>query len=254
MKQILFIALMLGGFALQAQDFILAGVSDEAMIMTDIDTTLYLDDVGTLVYDIDLDGDGWDDASLKIKEWYSSNCWDSYVEIYDIDTIYDVFFISRTDAPQYVGPCGNQSWGEWNHPSPIKFNYGDTISTASFIADLSTLSRHYGCSDPCHVWSNLTYWSDFQIHYIGFTRVSNGELYLGWIKIKMNYSYYIDIYGAAVQGFTTDVPEYASKLHTVLSVDYFDLYGRMIPKPNKGFYIERKITDKGIISKKYFIQ
>jgi len=40
--------------------------------------------------------------------------------------------------------------------------------------------------------------------------------------------------------------------HTVLSIDYFDLYGRKIPKPKQGFYIERKLTNKGIISTKYF--
>lgn len=41
---------------------------------------------------------------------------------------------------------------------------------------------------------------------------------------------------------------------TLISKDYFDMMGRKIPKPNKGFYIERLTTDKGVISKKYFIQ
>ena len=51
----------------------------------------------------------------------------------------------------------------------------------------------------------------------------------------------------------TNIPETQSAPVTTLQTDYFDLYGRKIPKPNKGFYIERKITDKGIISKKYFV-
>lgn len=50
------------------------------------------------------------------------------------------------------------------------------------------------------------------------------------------------------------VEENLSGHHTVLSVDYFDLYGRKIPKPTQGFYIEIKSTDKGVMSKKYFIQ
>jgi hypothetical protein len=50
----------------------------------------------------------------------------------------------------------------------------------------------------------------------------------------------------------TDIPELPSEPYTVLSVRYFDLMGREIPKPTKGFYIERKVTDKGIISTKHF--
>jgi hypothetical protein len=41
---------------------------------------------------------------------------------------------------------------------------------------------------------------------------------------------------------------------TVLSISYYDLMGRETPKPKKGFYIERKITNKGIISTKHYIQ
>lgn len=48
-------------------------------------------------------------------------------------------------------------------------------------------------------------------------------------------------------------PRY-SEPHTVLSVNYFDIMGREISKPKKGFYIERKVTDKGVISTKHFIQ
>ncbi len=53
---------------------------------------------------------------------------------------------------------------------------------------------------------------------------------------------------------TTDIPEYLSEPHTVLEIEYYDVMGRKISKPTKGFYIECKTTDKGIISQKYFIQ
>ena len=52
----------------------------------------------------------------------------------------------------------------------------------------------------------------------------------------------------------TDTPEIPARPYTVLSINYYDLMGREIQKPKQGFYIERKTTDKGVISKKYFIQ
>jgi len=42
--------------------------------------------------------------------------------------------------------------------------------------------------------------------------------------------------------------------YVIPSVDYFDMLGRKIAKPNKGFYIERKNTDKGIISTKRYMR
>lgn len=38
-----------------------------------------------------------------------------------------------------------------------------------------------------------------------------------------------------------------------LSVSYYNLLGQRIQKPTKGFYIERKTTNQGVISNKYFI-
>lgn len=39
----------------------------------------------------------------------------------------------------------------------------------------------------------------------------------------------------------------------ILSVKYYNLLGQEIGKPIKGFYIERLLTEKGIISKKFYI-
>lgn len=61
------------------------------------------------------------------------------------------------------------------------------------------------------------------------------------------------IYHYEYRSITSDTPEIPIEPYTVHSVDYFDLMGRKIPKPTSGFYIERKTTDKGVISKKYFI-
>lgn len=52
----------------------------------------------------------------------------------------------------------------------------------------------------------------------------------------------------------TGIPNLSSDPQTVLSVGFYDLMGRKISKPVQGFYIERKTTDKGVISTKYFIQ
>ncbi len=51
-----------------------------------------------------------------------------------------------------------------------------------------------------------------------------------------------------------DIPEIPSDSYKVLSVDYYDIMGRKIPKPTRGFYIEHKTTDKGVRSKKHYIQ
>ena len=47
--------------------------------------------------------------------------------------------------------------------------------------------------------------------------------------------------------------EITSEEPSILSVQYFDLMGRSIPKPDKGFFIERKATDKGVVATKHFI-
>jgi hypothetical protein len=49
------------------------------------------------------------------------------------------------------------------------------------------------------------------------------------------------------------IEEIPTEPFTVLQVSYYDIMGREIPKPTKGFYIERKVTDKGIISTKHYI-
>ena len=42
--------------------------------------------------------------------------------------------------------------------------------------------------------------------------------------------------------------------YEVLSVHYYDIIGRKINKPTNGFYIESKITSKGIVNKKYYVK
>jgi hypothetical protein len=54
--------------------------------------------------------------------------------------------------------------------------------------------------------------------------------------------------------FVSNGPELPVEPYTVLSVNYFDIMGREINKPGKGLYIERKVTNKGIISTKHYIQ
>ena len=50
-------------------------------------------------------------------------------------------------------------------------------------------------------------------------------------------------------GTNIDIP---LKPYEVLSVDYYDLLGRKIPKPTSGFYIKRETTNKGISSTKHY--
>lgn len=51
-----------------------------------------------------------------------------------------------------------------------------------------------------------------------------------------------------------DLQETFPEHEKTLSLDYYDLMGRIITKPKKGFYIERKVTNKGTICKKYFVK
>ena len=39
----------------------------------------------------------------------------------------------------------------------------------------------------------------------------------------------------------------------ILSVEYYDFYGRKINKPKHGYYIEVQVTNKGIVSRKFFL-
>ena len=52
----------------------------------------------------------------------------------------------------------------------------------------------------------------------------------------------------------SDTPEIPPEPIRILSVDYYDIMGRKIPKPTRGFYIRRETTDNGIISTKHYIQ
>ena len=69
-----------------------------------------------------------------------------------------------------------------------------------------------------------------------------------WNNGEYSYTQYFEYY------INTDTPEIPSEPAKVFSIDYYDIMGRKIEKPQQGFYIERKTTNKGIISKKYFIQ
>lgn len=80
------------------------------------------------------------------------------------------------------------------------------------------------------------------------------------IESEGDYPVYVDYYENDELHFklyfdyleTIDINETTPGADRIIDVDYFDLMGRKIPKPEQGFYIERKTTDKGIIATKYF--
>ncbi len=51
-----------------------------------------------------------------------------------------------------------------------------------------------------------------------------------------------------------DINENSSNLTLPFFIEYYDLLGRKISKPEQGFYIERKLTKKGVTSKKIYVQ
>lgn len=71
------------------------------------------------------------------------------------------------------------------------------------------------------------------------TIIEDDNLFVGTVY----YDYYV----------ITGIPELPVEPARLISVSFFNILGQEIDKPRRGFYIERKITNKGIISTKYYI-
>lgn len=63
-----------------------------------------------------------------------------------------------------------------------------------------------------------------------------------------------DFYHFYYRSMIVNTPELASDPTEIFSIDYYDVMGRKIQKPKRGFYVEIKITEKGVIRNKYYIQ
>jgi hypothetical protein len=90
--------------------------------------------------------------------------------------------------------------------------------------------------------------------HLAFFKVSEENTYIYFIKVYIESGYRIHLLSARTNDNITRVSHLPSSAYIVLRTDYYDIMGRKISKPDKGFYIERIITSQGVISKKYHIQ
>lgn len=145
---------------------------------------------------------------------------------------------------------------EWNEMSNMTilgtdFGYGAVYIYGSYLNPLYQSKKSY----------KITYESS--VNFIDYYVEDDGDTHVYQVVESIeNYptrvNYYINDVHRSVYiyeyNIVSDVGENILGNYTVISIDYYDIMGRKISKPEKGFYIERKTTNKGIISTKYFIQ
>jgi hypothetical protein len=268
MKKLIFIALMLVGFGLQAQEYQKLSRWIEESVT---DTSL-------TVYDCHYD----DDGELTLIEQKIDDSDDPYISYhYNSDTMYMSYNHTYNSTIDY----------EYTTDTVYLISDGDTIEKYNIdsefqIVEGGTYQWEGGnCVSRSGNWSATFQefrnpWVFAQLYLKGvwwFNGFTNGSYnlqdkitLLDGTEFTMEvtqsidewpYQVYLKIEGMVIREFIIeyrdlvgDIPEIPSETATILQVDYYDLMGREIPKPTKGFYIERKVTDKGIISTKHFIQ
>ena len=175
---------------------------------------------------------------------------DTYFNSYDKTQI-----ISDTVQTHYIndGQGGGWYWDTIVMPCPIKLDSNQIIH----ITDYSTTVSYLAKIMQYYPWGstsfNVHHWVDGQPHYVGFIKEINEKLYLGWIKIKLDHATQVYFYEWAIQIHNVGITEQKIPLK-IISTTYYDILGRKIPKPKSGLYIERNLTNKGVLSRKIFKQ
>lgn len=136
-------------------------------------------------------------------------------------------------------------------PCAKKLDSNQIISNTDYDTTIAYLTRHSSVGGETFI--HINHWADNLIHYVAFIKKINGKDYLGWIKIRVESGYQIYLYEWVMQEYAVGVPEFKYPTK-ILSTSYFNIFGQQIQKPKKGFYIERSLTNKGVVSKKYFQQ
>lgn len=254
MKQFLTICFIITCQIAWGQNNIVIGAIDSSFRIIPIDTTIDATyESNGVIFPLDIDGDGLIDLNLKIYRYHHASSGSDEMRLYFSDTN---TFIFKANYTEYIGECKATTMQTSSNDSPVRYDYGDLLVDTNDITNGSSYLVNVSISyEPvCYYWSNLTYWLDNQIHYIGFKKIIYEDTLLGWIKIRVSDLSVIHLYEVVIQNSLVDIPETHSTPYTIISVDYFDLLGKKILKPKKGMFIERKITNKGIFSTKYYIQ
>ncbi len=218
------------------------GVKTDSLIIVPMDTLIegYPLESGTI--NIDLDNNGSTDITLYIYVLGGGDGRAVESRFYSYD---DTRIITDTVKTPTI-----DGYGDTTHiyvHSPVKLDSNQIIFKSDYTDTLSYLSKYNMYLGIVYI--NFGHWIDNQIHFVGFIKTINRKDYLGWIKIRVETGHRIYLYEWVMQDYTVGIPEHSPE---VLSTSYFNLLGQEISKPKKGFYIERKLTNKGIISTKYF--
>lgn len=142
----------------------------------------------------------------------------------------------------------------WNNDDMIElYNYGDLVELFSYT---SNKNPYYNIFKTFRGYHNASFHQIEEIVYLDSeysqTWVVRDELYNYptevdfYIEGEHAYTYYYDYY------IVTDIPVFSSDPGEVLSINFYDITGRKIEKPKRGFYIERKQTNRGVVTTKHF--
>lgn len=208
------------------------------------------------MYYIDLNQDNVDDILVHLDCYMGGNGSMSVIQFLsygEFHMLVDTSFLTTFQDYDYE----NDTLITWidNYTIPKPYYYGDTIIfeqvTSQNPKNISAINVGY---DPYCYYIYLDDFAGDTLH-IAFRRDNGNQTSFYYIKAYIISKYKIHLVSAWSTDVAVGVSEFLTEPTRVLHVDYFDLHGRhYISKPSKGFYIERKITNNGIISKKYFIQ
>lgn len=228
------------------------GVNTDSLIIVPMDILA----IGTPEYSdlVEIDLDNNDTTDIKLYFYIvgggAGRRIDSYFKSYDNTQI-----ISDTVQTHYIndGQGGGWYWDTIVMPCPVKLDSNQIIHSTDYSSTVSYLAKIMQYYPNGSTSYNVHHWVDGQPHYVGFIKEINEKLYLGWLKIKLDHASQVYFYEWAIQEYNVGLGELEYPLE-ILSISYYNIKGQEIHKPMNGLYIERKLTNRGVITKKFFMQ
>lgn len=183
----------------------------------------------------------------------------------EADGSYDlrnVYYLNEDNEVTHDNNCdddGNYTYTInflWENGNCVKQSY-DTLSETHFSYNDTIVNPYY---NENKYFKRIYYGSKNLLSIINY-----GQVLVTKTVLKSKNGYPLEIEHNESGGYSTtllydyydltDVNDGVTENDAqVLDLKYYNLLGQEIPKPIKGFYIEKKITTKGVLSKKYFIQ
>lgn len=243
MKVLVTIIFIIIGITVKGQ--INVGIKNDSLIIVPMNIFIDVDypDFSSSV-NIDLDNNNITDIQLKCYVQAGGPGFASNSDIRGSDNTY---IISDTFEVYYYEDSSYMQIESF----ATKLDSGQTIYNTDYAVTVSNILKYSVYEGELIV--SVEHWKDNQIHFVGFIKNINGTDYLGWIKIKVigRSSFYV--YEWALQDYGVSIPEDKIPIK-VISTSYYNLLGQEITKPIEGYYIEIKLTNRGVISTKHFKQ